>query len=162
MAVLQTPEFWVAIGFLSLMALIAKPTWKAITASLDTRAQKIQITMSEAAGLREEVQSLLADYQRKQRDAAHEVDEMLANAKTLADAQTKEFTNSLADSLKRREQLTKDKILQAEADALFTVRNTAIDIAIAATQSILTEQLDDSVKEKLINNSITQLAGNLN
>ena len=32
MVALQTPEFWVAVGFLVLMALIAKPAWKAMSA----------------------------------------------------------------------------------------------------------------------------------
>ena len=157
MAALQTPEFWVAVGFLVLMALIAKPAWKAVSTGLDARAEKIKASLDEAASLREEVQSLLADYQRRQRDATREVDEMLANAKTEAERTAQEAADALVDSLKRREQLALDKIAQAEAEAMLAVRNTAIDVAISATQRILTEQLDDAAAAQLIDSAIAEL-----
>jgi F-type H+-transporting ATPase subunit b len=157
MAALQTPEFWVAVGFLVLMALIAKPAWKAMSTGLDARAEKIKASLDEAASLREEVQSLLADYQRRQRDATREVDEMLANAQAEAERTAQEAADALVDSLKRREQLALDKIAQAEAEAMLAVRNTAIDVAISATQRILTEQLDDAAAAQLIDSAIAEL-----
>jgi F-type H+-transporting ATPase subunit b len=161
MAALQTPEFWVAVGFLVLMALIAKPAWKAMSAALDARAEKIKSSLDQAASLREEVQSLLADYQRRQRDATREVDEMLANAQAEAERTAQEVAVALTDSLKRREQLALDKIAQAEADAMLAVRNTAIDVAVSATQRILTEQLDDAAATQLIDSAIAEIPGKL-
>ena len=158
MVALQTPEFWVAVGFLVLMALIAKPAWKAMSTGLDARAEKIKASLDEAASLREEVQSLLADYQRRQRDATREVDEMLANAQAEAERTAQEAADTLVDSLKRREQLALDKIAQAEAEAMLAVRNTAIDVAISATQRILTEQLDDAAAAQLIDSAIAELS----
>ena len=157
MATLQTPEFWVAVGFLVLMALIAKPAWKAMSTGLDARAGKIKASLDEAASLREEVQSLLADYQRRQRDATREVDAMLANAQTEAERTAQEAADALVDSLKRREQLALDKIAQAEAEAMLAVRNTAIYVAVSATQRILTEQLDDAAAAQLIDSAIAEL-----
>ncbi len=161
MAAIQTPDFWVAVGFLLLMAAIAKPAWKAITSSLDGRAENIRKSLDEAASLREEVQHLLADYQRKQRDATREVDEMLANAQAEAERTAKEAADALAASLKRREQLAIDKIAQAEADAMQAVRNTAIDVAVSATQRILADQLDDAATAQLIDNAIAELPAKL-
>ncbi|MBK19855.1 MAG: F0F1 ATP synthase subunit B [Rhodospirillaceae bacterium] len=161
MAQLQTPEFWVAAGFLLLIAILAKPAWKAITTSLDDRADKIKASLDEAASLREEVQHLLADYQRKQREATREVDEMLANAQAEAERTAQEAAEALEESLKRREQLAMDKISQAEADAMQAVRNTAIDVAVAATQRILNEKLDDAAAAQLIDNAIAELPGKL-
>ena len=161
MTSLQTPEFWVAVGFLLLVALIAKPAWKAITTTLDSRSEKIKESLDEAASLREEVQHLLADYQRKQRDAAREIDEMLANAQAEAEHNAKEASAELAESLRRREQLAMDQISQAEADAMQAVRNTAIDVAVSATQHILREQLNDTAAAKLIDNAISELPDKL-
>jgi len=161
MAAIQTPEFWVAIGFLLLIGLVAKPAWTVITNTLDSRAKKIEENLNEAASLREEVQHLLADYQRKQRDATREVDEMLSNASTEAERLLKEGSEKLAESLRRREELAMDKISQAQADAMQTVRNRAIEISILATQQILTEQLDQDAAAKLIDKSIQELPDNL-
>ena len=143
MTSMQTPEFWVAIGFLLLIALIAKPAWKGITGSLDSRSEKIKATLDEAASLREEVQHLLADYQRKQRDVAREVDEILANALAEAEHLNKEASEELAAALKRR------------------VRNTAIDVAISATQKILKDQLNEAAAAKLVDNAIAELPDKL-
>lgn len=161
MAALQTPDFWVAVGFLIFVAMVIKPAWKAISSGLDTRAEKIKASLDEAASLREEVQSLLADYQRRQRDATREVDEMLANAQAEAERTANEAAEALADSLKRREQLALDKIAQAEADAMLAVRNTAIDVAVSATQRILTEQLDATAATQLIDSAIAEIPAKL-
>tara|TARA_B100001123_G_C14652733_1_gene766306 strand:- start:43 stop:531 length:489 start_codon:yes stop_codon:yes gene_type:complete len=161
MATMQTPEFWVAVGFLLLIGLVAKPAWTVITNTLDARSKKIEENLNAAASLREEVQHLLADYQRRQRDATREVDEMLSNAANEAELLLKEEFEKLAESLKRREELAMDKISQAQADAIQTVRNRAIEISILATHQILTEQLDKDVATKLIDKSIQELPDNL-
>ncbi|MEC8621958.1 MAG: F0F1 ATP synthase subunit B, partial [Pseudomonadota bacterium] len=69
---MNTPEFWVAVGFLILLAVLLKPAKKIIIESLDSRAEKIRSSLDEAEKLREEAQHVLADYQRKQREAAKE------------------------------------------------------------------------------------------
>ena len=161
MTTIQTPEFWVAVGFLLLIALIAKPAWKGITGSLDSRSEKIKATLDEAASLREEVQHLLADYQRKQRDVAREVDEILANASAEAEHFSKEASEELAEALKRREDLAMEKIAQAEAEAMQAVRESAIDLAISATQRVLKDQLNEAAAAKLIDNAIAELPDKL-
>ena len=86
MAALQTPDFWVAVGFLvfdgdwspSLPGKPCPPDWT-------PGQKKSRQALMKPHSLREEVQSLLADYQRRQRDATREVDEMLANAQAEAE-----------------------------------------------------------------------------
>lgn len=161
MAALQTPEFWVAIAFLILMGLIAKPGWKAITTGLDTRTERIRTSLDDAAKLREEAQHLLAEYQRKQRDTAKEVDELLAAARSEAQRLAADATERLDEALQRREQLALDKIAQAESDALHAVRDTAIDIAMAATRHILAARMNDATAAKHIDDAIADLPDRL-
>ena len=141
MAALHTPEFWVAIGFIVLMLAIAKKGWAAIIGGLDGRAERIRTSLDDATRLREEAQHLLAEYQRKQRDAAKEIDGLLAAARTEAERSSVNAAEALEELVKRREQLAIDKIAQAEADALQAVRNTAVDVAIAATRRLLGDRL---------------------
>lgn len=157
MAALGTPEFWVAIGFVLLIVGIARPAFRLISSGLDARAERIRTTLDEAAQLREEAQHLLAEYQRKQRDAAKEIDELLASARAEAERSSENAKAALEESLKRREQLAVDKIAQAEADALQAVRNTAVDVAIAATRNLLANKLDPAVNAGLIDKAIAEL-----
>lgn len=157
MAALATPDFWVAIGFIIFVLLIIKPVTKAITAALDSRAEKIRTTLDDAANLREEAQKMLAEYQRKQREAAREIEEIVSSARAEAERLTADARTALEESLKRREQLGREKIAQAEADAVADVRNFAVDIAIDATREILTEKMDDKAANDLLEDAIKDL-----
>ena len=157
MGAIQTPEFWVACGFIVLVLAIAKKGWGAIRDGLDSRAERIRTSLDDAAKLREEAQHLLAEYQRKQRDAAKEIDELMAAARAEAERATAHAKEMLDESLARREQLALDKIAQTEADALLAVRNAAVDIAIAATRNILTTRMDAAASTALVDRAIAEL-----
>ena len=155
------PEFWVAIGFILLVAAVARPAARSFTAMIDARTQRISRTLDEAARLRDEAQRLLADYQRKQRDAAGEVDAMVAQARTEADRLAKEGAERLAALLKRREQLALDRIAQAEAEAMQQVRNVSVDIAIAAARRLIAERMDEAGRARLVERAIAELPARL-
>lgn len=157
MAALGTPEFWVAIGFIILVVAIAKPAFRTVTSGLDDRSERIRTSLDDAARLREEAQHLLAEYQRKQRDASKEIDELLASARAEAERASENAKATLEASLKRREQLAIDKVAQAEADALQAVRNTAVDVAIAATRQLLSNNLDPASNAGLVDRAIAEL-----
>lgn len=157
MAALHTPEFWVAIGFAILVLGIGKKVWSGLKTGLDERANRIRTSLDEATRLREEAQHILAEYQRKQRDAAKEIDGLLAAARAEAERSTVNAKTALEDLVKRREQLAIEKIAQAEADALQAVRNTAIDVAIAATRKLFSEKIDAATAANLVDNAIAEL-----
>jgi F-type H+-transporting ATPase subunit b len=157
MGALHTPEFWVAIGFIVLVLAISKKSWSAIKGGLDQRANRIRTSLDDATRLREEAQHILAEYQRKQRDAAKEIDSLLAAARAEAERSTVNAKAALEDLVKRREQLAIEKIAQAEADALQAVRNTAIDVAIAATRKLFSDKIDAAAAASLVDNAIAEL-----
>lgn len=152
-----TPELWVAVGFVILVIAIARPLAKAFTAGLDARTQRIRESLDEATRLREEAQHMLAEYQRKQRDATKEVEALIAHARDEAERNTREANAKLEIALRRREQMAMDKIAQAEAEALNQVRNLTVDIAIAATRDLITQRLDQAGAARLVNDAIAEL-----
>ena len=157
MGAIQTPEFWVAVGFILLMLAIGKKGWGAIKVGLDARADRIRSSLDDATRLREEAQHLLAEYQRKQRDAAKEIDDLLAAARAEAERAGVNAKEALEALVKRREQLAIDKIAQAEVDALQAVRHTAVDVAIAATRKLLGDKLGAATASGLVDNAIAEL-----
>lgn len=156
---LQSPEFWVAIGFIILVGGLYKPAGKAIGGALDGRAAKIKSSLDEAAELREEAQHLLAEYQRKQRDAVKELEEILARAREEAKHLAEEAEKNLERSMARREEMARDKIAMAEAEALQQVRELAIDVALTAARKLITDNLDDTRANQLIDTAIAELPG---
>ena len=154
---LESAEFWVAVAFIAFVAGVFKPGRKVILGALDRRAMKIQSEIDEATRLREEAQAVLAAYQRKQREAAEETEEMLEYAKEEAELLRKRTLSELEEALGRRQQQALDHIAQAEAEAAQEVRNRAVDIAVAATMRILEENLDAKRGNDLIKAAIEEL-----
>ena len=160
-AMLHSPEFWVAVGFVILVVAIAKPVGRAFGSMLDARSGRIKETLDEATRLREEAQHLLAEHQRKQRDAVRETEEMLARAKEEAERLTAEAVDNLEVALKRREEMAHDKIARAEAEALQQVRETAVDVAVAATRKLIADKLDQGRRDALVDEAISELPDKL-
>src|SRR3546814_8710659 len=94
--------------------------WKArqpVLDGLDARAERIRAELDEAQRLREEAQKALAEYKRKQRDAAKEAEDLLANAKHEAELLRRQAAEDLKETLARREKAAIEKIAQAETQA---------------------------------------------
>lgn len=160
-AVLQSAEFWVLIAFLILVGAVAKKVWAALTAGLDARAGRIKSHLDEAEKLREDAQSLLAEYQRKQHAAAEEAAGIVVQAKAEAERIREQAEADLEQALKRREQQAIEKIAQAEAEALGEVRNQAVDLAMAASRRLLADNIDEGKAARLVDEAIKDLSGRL-
>ncbi|MDE0799187.1 MAG: F0F1 ATP synthase subunit B [Rhodospirillaceae bacterium] len=135
---------------------------RSVSAFLDARADKIRAQIEEARKLREEAQALLADYQRKQRDALSEAESIVAQAKEEAIRLRTQAKTDLEQSIERRKTQALDRIAQSEAQAIASVRNTAVDVAMAAAEKLITDEMIGDRQSALIDQSIKDLAGHLN
>jgi F-type H+-transporting ATPase subunit b len=156
------PPFVVGAAFVIVVAWLAKPIMRSVSAFLDARADKIRAQIEEARKLREEAQALLADYQRKQRDALSEAESIVAQAKEEAIRLRTQAKTDLEQSIERRKTQALDRIAQSEAQAIASVRNTAVDVAMAAAEKLITDEMIGDRQSALIDQSIKDLAGHLN
>jgi F-type H+-transporting ATPase subunit b len=150
--------FWVAVAFLLFIALLvyfAVP--RKIISALDKRAEGIQQELAEARRLREEAQSILADYQRKQRDAEQEANDIIAQAEREAQAYAQETRQQFEDMLSRRVQMADEKIARAESQAVSEVRSRAVDASVEAAEQIIADKLDEDKARALVEQSVEQL-----
>ena len=159
---LHEPEFWVAVGFVILIGGIAAKVWKTVTAALDQRAERIKASIDEAAKLRGEAQALFNEYQRKQRDAMREAEEIIAAARAEAERMRAQAVVDLAAAIKRREQQAIEKIAEAETEATAQVRAAAAEIAIAAARELIAAKLAPDRAHQLIDAAIQELPRKLN
>jgi len=159
----KTPEFWVAVSFFIFVGLLV---WKGvpgmITTALDARAEKIKQQLDDAQKLREEAQSLLAEYERKRKDAEKEAQGIVTQAKAEAESYAAETRAKLEDSMTRRTKMAEDKIAQAQAEAVKEVRAAASELAISAATSVIAEATKGAKGNKLIDDSIALIKTRLN
>ncbi|MFN0218745.1 MAG: F0F1 ATP synthase subunit B [Hyphomicrobium sp.] len=157
------PTFWVAVAFLLFLGLLVYYGVPAVVGkSLDARADAIRAELDEAKRLREDAQALLADYQKKAREAELEAQSIIDQAKREAEELAAESRKALAESIERRSKLAEDKIARAEARALSEVRATAASTALAAAEKLISERIGGQAGAALIEQSISDLKGKLN
>ena len=159
----QDPTFWVLvafIGFVGVLVYFKVPGM--VTKGLDARAEKIKADLEDADTLLKEAQELLASYQKKQREAADEAQEIKARAKEEGNRIVENGRARLEDSLQRREKLAMDRITQAEASALDEIRARTVDIALDATRDLLADNLSDHKANAMLDDAIKELPGRLN
>jgi len=156
-------SFWALIALIIFLAIVAYVKVPAkMAAGLDDRADKIKNDLDEARRLREEAQELLADYQRKRKEAEQEASEILSSAKREAAALEKDAEAKANDFVARRTALAEQKIAQAQAQAVAEVRSSAVDIAVAAASKIVEGKASGATADKLIKDGIAQVKAHLN
>jgi len=157
------PEFWVAVSFFLFLGVIAYfGVHKKLASALDGRAASIARDLEEAKHLREEAAKVLADYERKQGDAAKEAQAIIKLASKEAEELAAETRRSMAEHFERRMKLAEDKIARAETEALREVSAAAADAAIAAAQTVIAAQLTPEGADALVKQGIAALKTKLN
>ncbi len=155
--------FWVGAAFLMFVGVLFYFKVPAmLTGALDDRAAKIAEDLEQARQLREEAQALLANYERKQRDALSEAEEIIAHAKEEAAREADIAAKKLDEAIARRQQSALDKIAMAEAQAEKEVRDTAIEIAITAATAVVAQQVKGERADALIATATADLGRHLN
>ncbi|ODS58882.1 MAG: ATP F0F1 synthase subunit B [Agrobacterium sp. SCN 61-19] len=146
--------FFVLLAYLKVPGMMGK--------ALDERADKIRDELAEAKRLREEAQHLLAEYQRKRKEAEAEAAAIVAAAEREAAALTAEAKQKTEEFVARRSALSEQKIKQAETEAVNAVRAAAVDLAIAAAEKVLAKKSDEAVQQTLFKASVGEVKSRLN
>ena len=155
--------FWALVGliiFLGIAAYFKVPGM--IAGQLDQRAEKIKDELEEARRLREEAQQLLAEYQRKRKEAEAEAAVIVDAAKREAKALAADAKVKTEEYVARRTAFAEQKIAQAERDAIAEVRGRAVEIAIEAARKVLGDKVDAAAAGKLFQDSISAVKSKLN
>ena len=141
MEMLHEPEFWVAVGFVLVIALLV---WKGVP------------------GMVAKILDQRADYQKRAASAEAEAHSIVAAATAEAEQFQKDCRIALEAQIARRAAAAQDKIAQAEASALNEIRALAADSAVNAAQNLIAARLDDSRASSLIAESIKGVGEKLN
>jgi F-type H+-transporting ATPase subunit b len=154
------PGGWVALAMIVVFALLAwKKVHHAIGRALDSKIALIRDQLAEAESLRKEAEALKAEYEKKSKSAdkdraalieraKHEAGEIVAKARTDAEA-----------LIERRTRMAKDKIAAEERAALDQLRSAAADAAARAAAKLIAEHHDAATDSKLVDQAIKEVAG---
>lgn len=151
------PETWIAVAFVLFVVLLGKILWTKVTELLDKRSAAIAKALSDAQRLREEAIRGKAEAERTLAKAQAESEAIIGAAREEVQRMQARAAANLETVLALREQQALDRIAQSEAAATKQVRDTAVDVALAATRALLREQVGSSKTETLVEAAITEL-----
>ncbi|MCF6220205.1 MAG: F0F1 ATP synthase subunit B [Robiginitomaculum sp.] len=157
------PTIWVFLALLVFIAgILYKGIHKTMAKALDDRADAIRKELDEARNLREEAQTLLASFQRKQAEAKEQAEAIVKQARQDAETMAASARKDLVERLERRAELAEAKIKNAEAQAMADVKARAVDLATKAAEQILRSELASTDHNTLVKNGIAEMSKVLN
>lgn len=155
-------SLWVALSFLLFAVCAYKLGGKKVTKSLDERIAEIKREIETAESLRIEAQELLAQYQRKQRDAESEANEIV-NAAQKQVAKIRETAEAeITEMAERREAQLAERLKRIEDKALADIQNHAAAMAVEAARQIIEQTMDEKTAANLTQTAISDLTKALN
>jgi len=132
-----------------------------LTTRLDSRAARIRADLEEARALREEAQSLLASYERKQKEVTQQAEEIVAAARHEAEAAAEAAKADIRRSVARRMQTATEQIDAAEQAAVREIKDRAIAVAVAAAGDVIRQKMPDDKADELIDSAISEVGKRL-
>ncbi|MDF0601778.1 F0F1 ATP synthase subunit B [Psychromarinibacter sp. C21-152] len=159
---LWNTNFVVLIAFLIFVgALVFLGVPRILGNMLDKRADGIRSELDEAKALREEAQTVLASYERKQKEVEEQSARIVENAKEEARAAGEQAKKDLEVSMQRRMAAAEDQIASAQAKAVKEVRDQAVNVAVAAARDVIAKKMTATDANKLIDESISTVEAKL-
>ena len=159
---LNNTDFVVLIAFIIFVgALVYFGVPGKVTGILDARAVQIKADLEEARNLREEAKTILASYERKQREVQEQSDRIVAGAREEAMAAAKQAKAGLKTAIARRLAAAQDQIASAEASALRRVKERAVSVAVAVAGDVLAQQMTAQAAALSIDAAIGQVEARL-
>jgi F-type H+-transporting ATPase subunit b len=155
--------FWATVALVIFLAVVFYMKVPGVIAkSLDERAKRISDELEDARKLREESQQLLAEFQRKRKEAEKEAADIVEAAKREAELLVAEAQKKTEDYVARRTALAEQKIGQAERDAVNEVRSSAVDLAVEAARALLAGKVDAKAGSDIFKASLQEVKSKLN
>ena len=159
---LSNTNFVVLVAFLIFLGiLIYFKVPGIIGGMLDKRAATIQSELDEARALREEAQSVLANFQRMQEEVKGQAERIVQQARSEAEAAATQAKADLDRALSRRLKAAEDQIASAEAAALKDVRDRAAQIAVAAAGDPIAKSMSAKDAGRLVDDAIATVESKL-
>jgi F-type H+-transporting ATPase subunit b len=159
---LNNTEIVVAIGFVIFVGvLIYFGVPGMLTRALDARAVRIKAELDEARALRDEAQTLLAGYERRQKEVKAQAEDIVTAARAEAEKAAEAAKEDIRKSVARRLKTAAEQIAAAEQSAIRQIKDRAVTVAVAAAGDVLRENMKAADANRLIDAAISEVGDKL-
>jgi F-type H+-transporting ATPase subunit b len=148
---------WTIVCFAIAFFVLRKFAFGPIQHVIDERRQRIREALEEAERNRDEGRRLLAEHRALIGKARTDADEILAEARKVADAQRERMKEETEVERQRRLEETSRQIDAETRRALEQIRAEVADLTLLATAKVTGKALDETDHRRLIDEAISEL-----
>ncbi len=148
---------WTIVCFLITLFVLKRFAFGPIQGMLDERRDRIRRSIEEADKARVEARKLLEEHRALIGQARGQAEEILSEARKVADSQRQRVKEETEADRQRRLEETKRQIEAETHRALEQIRAEVADLTLIATAKVTGKVLDDSDHRRLIEDAIRDL-----
>jgi F-type H+-transporting ATPase subunit b len=148
---------WTIVCFAITFWVLKRVAFKRIQTAIDERRDRIRRSLDEADKARAEARKLLEEHRALIGQARGQAEEILAEARRVADSQRQRVKDETEADRQRRLEETKRQIEAETHRALEQIRAEVADLTLVATAKVTGKVLDDADHRRLIEDAIKDL-----
>ena len=148
---------WTIVAFAITLWILKRYAFGPVQKLIDDRRERIRQSIDEADRAREEARSLLEEHRALVGQAKGQAEEILAEARKVADAQSERLRGEIEEDRQRRLEETQRQIEQATAQALGEIRREVASLSLLAAEKITKKTLTDADQQRLIDEALSEI-----
>ncbi len=148
---------WTIVCFGITYFVLRKYAFGPIQQTIDARRKRIEESIAEADRAREEAKNLLEEHRQLIGQAKSQSEEILAEARRVADSQRERVRVETEEDRQRRLEETRRQIDLATHQAIGEIRDEVGKLSVAAAEKITRKSLDASDQQRLIDEALAEL-----
>jgi F-type H+-transporting ATPase subunit b len=148
---------WTIVCFLITLFVLKRFAFGPIQKSIDERRERIRQSLEEADNAREEARRLLEEHRKLIASAQTDAEEILGEARRVADANERRMREELEVDRQRRLEETRKQIDGETRRALEQIRSEVVELSLLAATKVTRKSLDDADHRRLIEEAVGEL-----
>jgi F-type H+-transporting ATPase subunit b len=148
---------WTVVCFLITLFVLKRYAFGPIQQAIDARRERIRQSLEEADRAREEARRLLEEHKKLISRAQTDAEEILAEARRVAEASQRRMRDELETERQRRLEETRKQIEAETRRALEQIRLEVVELSLLAATKVTGKALDDADHRRLIDEAVGEL-----
>ncbi|MGB2874615.1 MAG: F0F1 ATP synthase subunit B [Gaiellaceae bacterium] len=148
---------WTIVCFLITLFVLRRYAFGPIQKLIDERRDRIRQSLEEADRARQEARELLEEHRRLIGSAKSDAEQILAEARRVADAFERRMREETEADRQRRLEETRREIEAETRRALEQIRAEVVDLSLLAATKVTGKALDESDHRRLIDEAVGEL-----
>src|SRR5213082_2401368 len=148
---------WTIVCFLITLFVLRRYAFGPIQKAIDERRDRIRRSLEEAEEARDEARRLLEEHRALIGQAKGQAEEILAEARKIADAQRERLRGEIEEDRQRRLEETQRQIEQATTQALGEIRREVASLSLLAAEKITRKSLTSEDQARLVDEALSEI-----